>query len=396
MCYTYQVIMRSRTAQFVFFFSKRIRKSRIKLSRRREWRKQCESIKVEYDAFFKIPVLENAATMNSNNQSYSPSSTKSPLRSSLRKSRSYAAMETLKEEKNNQSIEVQLSCDDDNDDDNSILLPTPSLTKLKRSSSLSKLKASKEAAQSNKSEEYLMIEKDLGVSTTELLLSTTDRLREERVLLLQGEDSGLEFLLSGVVKRNHLTLEDFLVANARSVAVSGQYLFASVTRRAIASYYQEVRKGLEALTMESTMRRRSFPSTTPMATSISELQGRIKLLRKMKQNMGRTALMLSGGGAQAMYHLGTVRALIQSDHYDHIKVISGTSGGSIAAACCAMFTSSEIFDDICVNTVSTDYRLNGEMKRRNIQWFPPVVSVSMLVGVCDKVTTTDKLCAGFS
>jgi hypothetical protein len=116
--------------------------------------------------------------------------------------------------------------------------------------------------------------------------------------------------------------------------------------------------------------------TNPATTTISELQGRIKLLRKMKQNMGRTALMLSGGGAQAMYHLGTIRALIQSGMYDNIKVISGTSGGSIAAACCAMFTSREIFNDICVSTVSTDYRLNGEMKRRNIRWFPPVVSTS--------------------
>ena len=94
----------------------------------------------------------------------------------------------------------------------------------------------------------------------------------------------------------------------------------------------------------------------------------------MKQNTGRTALMLSGGGAQAMYHLGTIRALIQSKLYHDIKVISGTSGGSISAACCAMFTPEEIFNDICVRTVSTDYRLDGEMKRNNIRWFPPVVS----------------------
>jgi hypothetical protein len=30
-----------------------------------------------------------------------------------------------------------------------------------------------------------------------------------------------------------------------------------------------------------------------------------------------------------MYHLGVVRALIESKLYDDIKVISGTSGGSI-------------------------------------------------------------------
>jgi hypothetical protein len=121
---------------------------------------------------------------------------------------------------------------------------------------------------------------------------------------------------------------------------------------------------LEVLTDEE------ITDTTTRYETASELRSRILLFRKMKQNMGRTALMLSGGGAQAMYHLGTMRALIQSNLYHKIKVISGTSGGSIAAACCAMFTPEEIFKDICVATVSTDFRLNGEMKRRNIRWFP--------------------------
>ena len=49
--------------------------------------------------------------------------------------------------------------------------------------------------------------------------------------------------------------------------------------------------------------------------------------KRMKQNMGHTALMLSGGGAQAMYHLGTFKALIESGLYEHIHVVSGTSGG---------------------------------------------------------------------
>jgi TAG lipase / steryl ester hydrolase / phospholipase A2 / LPA acyltransferase len=58
---------------------------------------------------------------------------------------------------------------------------------------------------------------------------------------------------------------------------------------------------------------------------------------KMKVNAGRTALMLSGGGALAMYHLGTINALIDSDLYRDIKVFSGASGGSIAATSVAMF-----------------------------------------------------------
>jgi predicted patatin/cPLA2 family phospholipase len=50
----------------------------------------------------------------------------------------------------------------------------------------------------------------------------------------------------------------------------------------------------------------------------------------MKQNMGHTALMLSGGGAIAMYHLGTIKALVERRLYEHIHVISGTSGGRYA------------------------------------------------------------------
>ena len=58
-----------------------------------------------------------------------------------------------------------------------------------------------------------------------------------------------------------------------------------------------------------------------------ELSKRYTLFKRMKQNMGHTALMLSGGGAQAMYHLGTIKALVESALYEHIHVISGTSGG---------------------------------------------------------------------
>jgi hypothetical protein len=353
---TYQVIMRSRTAQFIFFFSKRIRNSRIKMSRRREWREQCETAK-DYHAFLQIPILENAAsTSTSTTLSIPPRS----QRFALRKARSFATMETLKEEDSNGEKLLQQSTD------------KGSPGQMKRRCSLSKLKALQDEQASHYDEQYVAVEKDLGSSIADLLLSTTTRLKKERLDLLEGRESGLEFLLSGVVKRNHLTLEDMLGSNARSVAVSGQYQYSATTRKSIAAYFSEVRKGLEALASEAAIHPNYVMNSA--ITPLSEVQNKIKLLRKMKQNMGRTALMLSGGGAQAMYHLGTVRALIQSDLYSNMKVISGTSGGSIAAACCAMFTPPEILDEICVSTVSTDYRRNGEMKRRNIRWFPPVVS----------------------
>ncbi|GMH81534.1 hypothetical protein TrST_g5587 [Triparma strigata] len=98
-----------------------------------------------------------------------------------------------------------------------------------------------------------------------------------------------------------------------------------------------------------------------------------KLLRqivKTKQSLGSSALMLSGGGSITMYHLGTVKAMIESNTYSQVKVVSGTSGGSIAAAMCAVKTEAELLDHICVPNVSTDYRSTGEQGKLGIRWFP--------------------------
>ena len=79
---------------------------------------------------------------------------------------------------------------------------------------------------------------------------------------------------------------------------------------------------------------------------------------------------------QAMYHLGIIRALIQSKIYHDIQVISGTSGGSIAAAMCALKTPEEMFQSVCVPTVSSDFTGDGEQKRQNIRWFPTIMEMA--------------------
>ena len=363
---TYQVIMRSRVAQFVFFFSKRIRTSRQKMWRRREWRKQCESV-TDWEEYLKLPVWENSSSLSVAEAMAVSSEEDAPSshdclkqQPALRRSTSFAALKVLAENLHEGDDDDRSSTSDGGSEN-----IRPRKPMHKRTSSMSKLQFMQDEAElTHHTKHYSDLEQDLGPSTADLLISTTARIREERIKLSHGRDSGLEFLLQSVVKRNHLGLENLLVTNGRDVEVSGQYGFSAATRKAIARYYDEVSKGLEVLTDEE------ITDTATRNETASELRSRILLFRKMKQNMGRTALMLSGGGAQAMYHLGTMRALIQSNLYHKIKVISGTSGGSIAAACCAMFTPEEIFQDVCVATVSTDYLLNGEMKRRNIRWFP--------------------------
>mmetsp|Transcript_11467 Transcript_11467/g.29007 ORF Transcript_11467/g.29007 Transcript_11467/m.29007 type:complete len:866 (-) Transcript_11467:153-2750(-) len=384
---TYQVIMRSRAAQFVFFYNPQIKNSRQKMWRRRAWRKKCAEVKT-YAEYVKLPVWEKAsslqvaAAMAISSEEDAPSTHDCPSEQpALRRSRSFSTMKLLKEaqaaiNEMNQEDEVDSLSNSPPSSPSRTAAHSPSrISAHHRNHSLSHLKALKdEAEEVRHTKNYSDIAQDLGHSITDLLISTTARLREERIKLEEGQDSGLEFLLSGVVKRNHLGLENLLTSNARDVEVSGQHGFSAATRKTIAAYYDEVSEGLELLTEESDAADDDSNNIKRAATA-SKLRERIFLFRKMKQNMGRTALMLSGGGAQAMYHLGTMRALIDANLYHKIKVISGTSGGSIAAACCAMFTPEEISKDICLDTVSTDFRLNGEMKRRNIRWFPPIADM---------------------
>jgi general stress protein CsbA len=232
---------------------------------------------------------------------------------------------------------------------------------------------------------------ELGRQTADLLVSTTYRLEQSRLACIDNPEnnaepiSTMQYLLAGVVKRNHLQLDELLVQNARSIAEMGYYGLSKYTRHIIKSYYQEVEKCLDYIAdapivqqQQSAQPQQGFSIITDHHHRLphGDLFDRITLLRKMKQNMGRTALMLSGGGAQAMYHLGVIKALIESKLYDDIKVISGTSGGSITAAMCAIKTADELYTDVCVNTVSTDFMRTGEMKKHNIRWFPPMYDMA--------------------
>lgn len=191
---------------------------------------------------------------------------------------------------------------------------------------------------------------ELGSTAADLLVTTTRQIEEA---IADGNIKYLKFLLAAVMKRNHLNTDEYLVENSRGVASTGQYGLSAGSRTMIRNYMNAVECGLDYIAEQS-----------------SNIHENLKLVRKMKQNMGRTALMLSGGGAQAMYHLGVIRALIESKQYQDISVISGTSGGSISAAMCAIKTAEELISEVCVNTVSTDFGGTGEQAKNNIRWFP--------------------------
>lgn len=147
---------------------------------------------------------------------------------------------------------------------------------------------------------------ELGQKTADLLARTTERLNEARIQAERNASdeaiASLKYLVAAVVKRNHLQLDSLVIDNARSIAGSGQYGLTSKSRNLIRSYYAEVEKCLDWLAdsplPESSNAEDVAEDEEGWLRPNQELLDRIKLVRKMKQNMGRTALMLSGGGAQ--------------------------------------------------------------------------------------------------
>jgi hypothetical protein len=160
-----------------------------------------------------------------------------------------------------------------------------------------------------------LVVEELGERTTDLLVTTTQRLMEARraaVSTTPTADNGtssksmhainsLMYLLSGVIKRNHLKLDDFAVENARSVCSIGRYWLSKNSRSVIRSYYEQVERGLEVVA-ESSLEK----------VDQHELLDRITVVRKMKQNMGRTAVRRSWLQAVQTFvlHLSSVTSVI--------------------------------------------------------------------------------------
>lgn len=111
-------------------------------------------------------------------------------------------------------------------------------------------------------------------------------------------------------------------------------------------------------------------SATSTSVSSKERQlervKKIEMLKKLKKSLGTTGLCLSGGGALAMYHLGTIKALLEANLLPN--VISGSSGGAIGAAMLACQTNEELWNTVLKSDISTKYP--------NRMWFPPLWSVS--------------------
>eukprot|EP00929_Paragymnodinium_shiwhaense_P039765 TRINITY_DN20848_c0_g1_i1.p1 TRINITY_DN20848_c0_g1~~TRINITY_DN20848_c0_g1_i1.p1 ORF type:complete len:667 (+),score=128.04 TRINITY_DN20848_c0_g1_i1:86-2086(+) len=138
----------------------------------------------------------------------------------------------------------------------------------------------------------------------------------------------LMLALRGQVMRNH-------GGSAKLYSSPSRY---SSPRSVVVKYMAELRRALEYL-------------ADCRGDDAAHLQERLGFFRHCRTTHGRTALVLSGGGSLAMYHMGVVRALIAQGLLP--KVISGTSGGTIVVAMMAMHTDEELMNDIFVREIST-------------------------------------------
>lgn len=119
----------------------------------------------------------------------------------------------------------------------------------------------------------------------------------------------------------HRTLGELVDPNLYNVALAG-------TKFLIRDYLDQIEKTLNYLCDED------FPE-------LSFGQKRL-LFKHATRNFGCSALMLSGGGAFGIYHLGIIKTLLQ--HQVLPRVISGTSMGAIVAGVVGTHTDDELRD----------------------------------------------------
>ena len=132
------------------------------------------------------------------------------------------------------------------------------------------------------------------------------RLDRLRALRSRQDDIGLLFTLNEGIHGN--------MAGMGKAAVHSRSKFG--TKHLIESYVDEIAEALQHI-------------ATTNNPKIS-FEDKLDFFNRASQCYGRSALMLSGGGALGFYHIGVVKALLEQGLLPN--VISGSSAGSIVAA----------------------------------------------------------------
>lgn len=140
---------------------------------------------------------------------------------------------------------------------------------------------------------------------------------ELRRLRADGDAVGLETTLTESLYRN---LPDISAAPLYGQTHTGE------TKRIVVDYLDEAQRALDTLCDAS------VPGL--------EAQDKLRRFTRAQANFGRTALLLSGGAAWGLFHLGVVSALL--DHQLLPAVICGSSMGAIIASGVSTRTDDEL------------------------------------------------------
>lgn len=179
-------------------------------------------------------------------------------------------------------------------------------------------------------------ESDEDIFNNSKLVLTTSQLASYRE---SNDFKKIIFELPGMVKRNHLGIDDHEIHDR---CLTG-------TKKSIEEFRSELM--------------RCFDHIHHLDERLFCRQEKVDFFQKMSRNLGQTALCLSGGGSLSMYHMGVIRALLESGNYQNIRVISGASGGSIATAMCAVKTEEELLRDVLVDTVRQEQLFDSVIVR---------------------------------
>lgn len=134
-------------------------------------------------------------------------------------------------------------------------------------------------------------ERDDDVAMLSKLVATTAMLRAHRE---SGDFTSLLYEIPGIVKRNHLGIDDHEL-HARCL---------TGTKTSVERFCEEVILCLETI--------------KDLSTTQIPVKAKIAFFQKLSRNIGHTALCLSGGGSLSMYHMGVIRALIESGNYEKV------------------------------------------------------------------------------
>ena len=83
------------------------------------------------------------------------------------------------------------------------------------------------------------------------------------------------------------------------------------------------------------------------------------MLQQTRRNIGKTALVLSGGATFGLFHIGVLASLFEADLMP--RIISGTSAGAIVASIFCVHTTEEI-PNLLANVLNMEFNIFTDNK----------------------------------